>query len=175
VEAGQDSRSVQLATAPVAVVPPGLLMGPLLADWTMDSWISGVAAVPALERSSAARLERTAAGQWEVFVECRVPVADEPAAQDSARDQVRIVFGSLGAPLGVVTLEAPASLEQGDRWSARALVPSSAIEPGGLLRIGIERRDASGARSAWPRPMLPGQSEPGRRLVRLDRWGGLGP
>lgn len=175
VAAGDESRSVQLVTAPVAVTPPGLLMGPLLAEWTMDSWTSGVAALPALERSTAARLERTPTGQWEVFVECRVPSADEAARGTARGDQVRIVFGPLGAPLGVVTLEAPATLGQGDRWSARALVPAAAIEPGNLLRLGIERRDASGARSSWPRPMLPGQSEPGRRLVRLDRWGGLGP
>ncbi|MBX3386784.1 MAG: hypothetical protein KF768_09450 [Phycisphaeraceae bacterium] len=65
------------------------------------------------------------------------------------------------------------------RWSAWIRIPASCLEPADpvrgtgprqTLRLGIERTDPRGRRSAWPRPMTPWQSEPGRLRIDLSRW-----
>lgn len=58
----------------------------------------------------------------------------------------------------------------GDRTFYWVPVPSAAIEAGKVLRLGLVRIDERGRRSAWPRPMLPWQTEPGRIAVDLSSW-----
>ncbi len=55
-------------------------------------------------------------------------------------------------------------------WSSVVRVPESVIEPDGTLHIAVERIDADGNRSTWPRPVLPNQLEPGRATIRLVPW-----
>jgi hypothetical protein len=38
----------------------------------------------------------------------------------------------------------------------------------------VVRVDGRGRRSAWPRPMLPWQDEPGRAALDTRAWGGGG-
>jgi len=52
-------------------------------------------------------------------------------------------------------------------------LPPDAIEPGGRLRVGLTRTDATGRRTAWPRRLLPWDSEPGRLAVDLNAWDGF--
>jgi hypothetical protein len=62
-------------------------------------------------------------------------------------------------------------------WWVSVPLPEEAIEPGGVLRLGIVRRDARGVRSAFPRAMMPGQVEPGRVMLGVAEWemgGGAG-
>ncbi len=58
----------------------------------------------------------------------------------------------------------------GDRTFYWIPVPTAAIEAGKVLRLGLVRIDERGRRSAWPRPMLPWQTEPGRIAVDLSSW-----
>src|SRR5690606_19882026 len=62
-------------------------------------------------------------------------------------------------------------VREAGKWIVQAEVPAECIEADGSLRIGIERTDARGRRTAWPRPMLPWQSEPGRAAVGTNSWG----
>jgi len=57
-------------------------------------------------------------------------------------------------------------------WSAWVPIPAS-VQAGRLVRVGMQRVDARGVRSAWPRPMMPWQIEPGRVALDLGQWLGL--
>ncbi len=57
-----------------------------------------------------------------------------------------------------------------DRWAVHIPIPAEAIGEDGLLRIGLERIHADGSRTAWPRRMMPWQTEPGRLVLDLGGW-----
>lgn len=56
------------------------------------------------------------------------------------------------------------------RWSCWVPLPKNAIERDGAIRVGLERIDDRGVRSAWPRPMFPWQYEPGRAAIDTKGW-----
>ena len=95
----------------------------------------------------------------------------------TSRAAVRIRRGPDGKWTGegpgveISAVPAPAGSGQPGRVSAWINVPPQAIEGGKALRLGITRMDPDGRRSAWPRPMLPWESEPGRIAVDLGAWG----
>lgn len=126
---------------------------------------------------------------WQIYLELaqlRDPLA--PSNRASETGHIRIWLGPFGAPTAVLRVladgtvrdesgsaftlppRAAAVAAEGRRWSAWVPLPSGAIEPDGILRIGIERTDARGVRSAWPRPMLPWQIEPGRAALDTSAW-----
>ena len=179
--------------------PPGLRFEPLFSDWTMVGWLTGepdAGMVPAPEWAAAALLYRndTAAQdgtiglRWMLMVECRTAQGASPE-----NESIRVWLGPYGSPTavlkatatGVVVDErAPDSGLRGDmnaasiaelpeKWVAQIPIPARAIEPDGTLRIGLERTDSRARRTAWPRPMLPWQSEPGRVAVDTTTWGDL--
>ena len=139
--------------------------------------------------ATAGILTRRSDGAWELRIECRIPSGDIPPG-----DVVRVFLGSARQPRAVLQLEPRGFLydelepvaedespsrtplvvrRQNDRWACSIVVPDSAIEPGMLLRIGIERRTGSGERLTWPRPVLPEQDQPGRALIDLGAWFGF--
>lgn len=177
------AAAVQGAGTPAA--PPGFRVGPLAADWTMSAWLTGAAQA---DRACTALLYRpqpsgAGSGPWMLFIEARTAPGQDPAS-----DRVRLWFGPTGRARAVLTVYAdgrvtsdqdataaggPAIEAARDAagWSAWVPVPASAVEPGGWLRLGVERIDPAGHRAAWPRPMLPWQREPGRALIDLNAWG----
>lgn len=173
--------AVPVRVRPLGATPPGLALGPLFAPWDMQGWMGGRPALVAAERATAALLQRGPEG-WEVYVECRRSrrVTEDGAVvgEDDAapRDIVRIHVGPLGGATRVLTARAPTAEESPwtDRWTARVALSDEVIESGGLVRLGIERVDETGARSTWPRPALPGQVEVARAVIDLSGWGGLG-
>jgi hypothetical protein len=56
------------------------------------------------------------------------------------------------------------------KWVCQIPLPAICFESDGTLRIGLERIDPRGTRSAFPRPMLPWQSEPGRVAIDTSTW-----
>jgi hypothetical protein len=131
--------------------------------------------------------------RWEVLVECRTsPTVTD--VESLRRETVRLFFGPSARPTAIIRVDltgtvtnetprdpmAPPELAAPpghvevsravDRWSFRMLLPPGAIESDGLLRIGLTRVDAMGRRSAWPRPMLPWQQEPGRAALDTRAW-----
>ncbi len=162
---------------PIAARPPGVTLGPLRADHTLESWRSGAehAAIP-----SAAALLRPAiaASGWELYLQCSgAPAKDE---------FVRIYLGPTDAPTHILRVTPDGSLiderspvtssrivlaKHDAGWSAIIPIPASGVgaseDP---LLIAIERVDARSRRSAWPRALLPWQAAPGRAAVDLSAW-----
>lgn len=94
---------------------------------------------------------------------------------DDAMPDTGKAGASAGESSAVLT---PRSDEHVGGWSAWIQLPKECIETSdgsrtstpSALRLGIERMDAHGERSAWPRPMLPWQNEPGRIWIDLSQW-----
>lgn len=183
VRAGSWSTERAVIASALPVAPPGLTIGPMIAEWMQATWLTDrplVASAPA-----AGLLQRAAIGDgWEVFIRC-------PRASSAGDDVVRVWCGPYASARAVITITAAGEgsivLNDGEaqainvshtskdnEWSALVRLPSDALEPGGrAIKLGVERRDSAGRRSSWPRPMTPGQIEPGRLLVDLTTWGGL--
>lgn len=180
---GTGEWSVAVANAPIAARPPGLELGPLAAEWNIISFARGETLAPTSERACRGVLQRPAGDDgWELAIECRWP-------DDSANnDTLRVWLGPFGAPTGMLEITpdggvrdalqegapAPGSAwREPGGWRALVPIPASAIE-NGRVRLALERTDPRGLRTSWPRAMMPGQPEPGRVIVDLTQWGGLG-
>ena len=199
--AGDWSRAVGLLPVRIPASPPGVSTGLFAPGPTMQEFIIGGSAGIDADWATAVLLYRPASPvadatapeyrRWELWVECRVPVGDI----DRSRGRLMVYTGPMGAPSaawsiahdGAITSlrEADALLAQElgpevaraqvtdlvDRWTARVPLPAGSLEDGHLLRLGLVREDGTGARSAWPRPMLPWQTEPARACIDLSAWG----
>ena len=184
IHAGKWSTVRPVATQALETRPPGLRLGPLLPDWSMPGWAAGqYQAAPfaaEAEWAASALLMREEDGRWALLIECRT--------SDPGPETVRVWAGPFGAArttlrvagAGTATEDGGAGMDAGvvvrrdrDRWSARILVPASCIDAEGRLLLGLERTDALGRHTAWPRPMLPWQFEPGRALIDTSGWDGM--
>ena len=184
------TANVPVAIAPLPVTPPGLTIGPLVPDLSMERWLYAQPALAPPSLTTTALLHRPVPGpdgdrRWELFIECRVP------AGGVGEDRVCVCMGPPGMPGGVVCvgrdgvvstrLSGPEDagpplvlpVAQGaDRWSFRLSLPPSAIEQGGRVRLGMLRQTGMG-RFEWPRPLLPWQEFPSRALIDLSGWTGF--
>ncbi len=172
---------------PVPLEPPGETIGPVWADHSMATLLLADPKTRAarLARSGlAGRITKTATGgRWAVFLRVESP------------GTIRVWIGPAGHAAGVISVEVEGGLDlqrferTGDRLGDPAVVretdargitrleitlPDGSVEPDGTLHIGLEFERGSGVRWAWPRPMLPWQIEPGRRVLDTKAWmGGL--
>lgn len=182
VEVGPWSASLPTLTQPLEAAPPGVRMGPLLRTLSLQTWLSGGAAPPAPEHSTAALLQRRAGRpSWELYIECL-----RPPGGARGSDFVRVWLGPYGAPTAVLRIDSegfmvdetkpaeparPITINRAeDAWTALLPLPANAGADGSPLLIAIERVDARGVRSTWPRPVFPWEAEPGRAPVRTDAW-----
>ncbi len=149
------------------VRPPGVAIGPLLTDWTQETFVLAMSAaspsaalrpVPA-STAVVGRLSRggEAGGRWTLFLEAAMPPASA-----SERSIVAVHIGSASRAMRIeIDLEAQtqrefrAGVEAGsgrsimtrstDRASVWVTIPADAIEPGtrrsdGVLRLGVVRQ-----------------------------------
>ncbi len=168
--------------------PPGVRIGPLRRAWTMPALVAGTpdaGASAAPGRGATGLVRRMArpyvadSGEgWSVFMRLDAP--------EGARDAATVWTGPYGLPRGVWRVgrdgsvrtlfgAAPAEVsivETETGWAFDLRLPASAIDPDGVLRVGVER-DLDGERSAWPRRMLPDQEEPGRLPIDTRTWSGF--
>lgn len=150
--------------------PPGLTLGPLLAMWDMAGVRRGAAAAMEPSWASSCLLQRDGRGAWTLYIECKSP----PGSAEMGRDTVRIHVGPADKPGKPIVVTRPKDApEEQDRWTATITIPDAAIGADGLLSIGVERVDARGVRSTWPRPVLPGQTMMPRALLDLSAWSDL--
>lgn len=165
------SRPEVLAPTPLPVPAAGRRLGPFLPDWTLVTLLAGSPPVSDPAWSGAALLyrERNSAGAsdsgWSIYVECAVAGQPDPA------EKVTVFLGPTASPRAVLELR-PSPGTSGapqDRWTARAQIPATAIEAGGVVRLAMVRIDAFGRRTAFPRPLLPWDSVPGRVTLRLEQ------
>lgn len=177
--------------------PPGAALGPLLHDWTLDGWITGNERAGALPvHGATGALLYLDRGLWTMYIECATSSSalSEVGATDlvgESPDRVRVWLGPRGAPHAIIAVDATGALRdelgglaelptrvavdtRDDRWAVHIPIPGSVIgtDParGAELLIGLERLGATGARTAWPRRMLPWQTEPARRRIDLGAW-----
>ncbi|MDX2114344.1 MAG: hypothetical protein SFZ24_01815 [Planctomycetota bacterium] len=179
---GSWSAPLDLLPAPVPAAPPGVAMGPLVPEWTMNALTRGATGFYEPAWSGSALLEQGETGRWRVYVELRGGDADsdddatgpDDASADApraAKDRLLVhVRGAQGAER-TLTLERPRSEP---RWSGSIELPD-ALTRGGMLRIGLERIDQRGVRTTWPRPAMPGTAYEARAVVDLRAWRGLDP
>lgn len=168
VETSRWSTRIGFRATPMLATPPGLTIGPLIPQWRMAGWLGGNAGQCEPEWSTAGLLRRSASSeQWEVYIECRVAPDAERLAE-----RVRIFWGSAMTPDHSLELKAPAAGDgaPADRWTAVAVLPARAIDADGMLRLSVERVDGRGARSTWPRPVMPDDPEPSRAVIDLSAW-----
>lgn len=192
-------RTTALVTRVVPAHPPGAMLTHFSADWTMSAWLDGPDTAPVLAADSPWRtsvlLHRTdlgaggataaSGGSWAAYVECRTP-----AGADASREAVRLWVGAFGAPTAVLRVTPDGTVHNerraqagaaaarssvrvtrgSDRWSFQVALPEGSVGADGLLRVGVERTDASGRRAAWPRAMLPWHTEPARGLIDTMAW-----
>ena len=185
------SRQAPIVAGAIEAAPPGVLVKGMYQPWSLEGWLVGGATPAPIDSQTAALLRRTVDGKWELYVECRTPT---DGAMEG--DVMRVWFGPAKQPRAVVRID-PAGfvvneLEQvkegeeptrqpivvrqlSDRWVCVLPIPNEAIEVAGYLRLGMERRNDAGARSTWPRPILPWQETPGRALIDLNNWMSLAP
>lgn len=178
---------------PAEVRPPGLPLAPLRGDLDLSVWLAGPAgagAVPVDDRVALvlARDVR-AGGEWVVYAEIKSPADVEETlriwlGREGVSGAVLRVLSSGRSPeiarestttAGELSGQgqpiAGARITRGsDRWFCRIPVPPEAITPEGIIFIGVDRLDASGRHFAYPRPMMPWQSVPGRVAIDTKSW-----
>lgn len=182
--AGRWHQDLTVIEGRVPATPPGLRLGPLLPDYTMETWLKKTPTAAPNEWRTAAMLYKVD-GRWELMVECLTP----KGLEDPAQDLVRVWLGPLGTPLSVLRVDGRGQIadearradlvktptdvrvvRSEDRWSFRMTIPAGCIERDGVLRLGMTRSSPGGPRAALPRPMLPWQDEPGRVAIDATRW-----
>lgn len=188
-----------VAGDPVPVRPPGRRLDPFFADWGLPEWLAGrpeALAVPSgADWSTAALLLREAGSNgsesWVLHVECRAAAAPRAGGDEvvrvwigpfeRARHVLRVTLGKDAVDLGARgtgegrRLDGVTVVRLDDRWVCRVPLPDGSLELDGTLMMGLERMDARGVHSAWPRPMLPWQFEPGRLALDAGAWDRLVP
>ena len=168
---GAIEQRLGVVTAPISPEPPAFVTGDFYRDHTRASF--GTDALPppvAPTLRTRASLTRLDAERWRLTVEC---LGDEPGGR------VELWLGDRRSQ-SVTLVRTPRTANTDDGWSR--------VEPGrwiaafdfsiedhldrdGLLRLAMVRTDAVGLRQAWPRPMTPGQTSPGRLAFDPTAWG----
>ena len=184
VFAGAWTTDVRVLAGAVAAAPPGVTLGPLVPEWNHLTLTRGIAPRinPAYVTVAVLQRQVDAAGAptgWELLIEAQ-------RADDSEDDHLNVWLGPMGDPTAAIYISptGEATVLAGEltgeklpvniriepgRWVAQLPLPND-LTSVPRLRIGIERTDGRGVRSSWPRPMLPGQPEPGRLAIDLTSW-----
>lgn len=182
----QRNTQHDLIVSPVPARAPFVRIGPLLNDWTMSSLISnrplagaGIspnrATVGILRRTHAPDRNNPRAG-WQLYLECGAP------RPGRAGDTLSVWIGPREHPIAAWSISSDGRVQSiagsgfipqpsvqtrllNDRWIAQITLPDSVFDEQSQLLLGLERSDADGVHSAWPRRMIPGQQEPGRLII----------
>lgn len=180
---------VVAAAGAMPIGPPGMILGPFVAPWTLRTWLAGETIALPVGYAAAAMIQPNEQRDgWEVYIECQNPELEEGGR--GVREFVRIWIGEYEKPSLILRVEpdgrvfdethgSPSAAmarrlqRDGASWSAIVDLPPEAIGSDGTLLIGLERIDGTGLRSSWPRALLPRQEEPGRVRIDLTTWNGL--
>jgi len=192
VQIGRQRSTLKAASNIPLASPPGVLVGPLLSDWTLDAFgsrQSGLGALPPSNQRVAGMVHRIAdinesdpRTGWRLYLECAI----DPDA-NLADSSIQIWIGPMGSTRVSLTIsrnlgllesssdpDIPAdpsftSIIAGDRWIIEVRIPPQAISTDGFLILGLERTDQD-SHTSWPRRMMPWQTEPGRFAIDITGW-----
>lgn len=186
IEARVGPWKATLATLPlpIAARPPGVVIGPLERDWTLEGLYSArpetgtPAGIVRIYRSSES-------ADWTLYAEC---ARAAPVGAAAREEYIRVWLGPTGRSRAVLTISERGELQletqraglsggptalaisEPGRWAATLQIPSAYLEGDATLLVGIERFDAAGERTSAPRAMLPWQQEPGRVAIDTRAW-----
>jgi len=168
----------------VPVLPPGRSLGPLLSLTDSVSLLSGVPRVAMRQgrllaqgmlQRSGYRSTGNAGEGWTIYLQ--LAVGDEPFSVEcylGGRDgPARVLRWSSRAGDGSSNTAATVRVSRGGITEVWIPVPADAIARGATLQLGLKLTVGEGAASnvaSWPRPMLPGQVQPGRLLLDVGEW-----
>lgn len=182
-----DERTDLITQPTITARPPGVRLTPFIADHDLAALFA--ARTPPADQAAAALLyldpDTTA---WTILIEAATPPGARTTPGTNTPDTFRIFLGPQSRPAAIIrvtpntppsnelapTPDTPPSSRVPDpqdptRWQARVPIPPGAITAGTLL-IGIERIDPNQRRTAWPRPMTPWQTAPGRVAIDTTAW-----
>lgn len=172
--------------------PPGVAIGPAWGDASMERWLgsgeSGFIGAPDERLAGLVSARPGPAGglEWTVFIRLE-------GIEEASGERVRLWIGPYGQSRGVLTLDGDGGMDlhrirawgeglgearlvgavrEGAGVRIELVLPAGAIDPDGMLHLGLERVDGRGGRWAWPRAMLPWQIEPGRSVIDTSAWMG---
>lgn len=116
--AGEWSQAHLVRSRPAPVTPPGAVLGPFFADWSMQGWMQGAAGTPEEGWTTAALVyklpDEPGAGTgvrsrgWEIYVECKAPAGEG----DWTREKVLIYCGPFGRPTAVLSVLKDGTVER---------------------------------------------------------------
>ncbi|MGV6814942.1 MAG: hypothetical protein ACWA5W_08045 [Phycisphaerales bacterium] len=199
VRTGRWSTTVNAIASLSPANAPYIRIGPLLSDWTMNALLTSrplldAATPPArlgvglLRKTTPPSRDHPAEG-WQLYFELASPDPSSP------QESLTLWIGPYQYPWAVwtITPDGRVTLDSGsrfsiglpavqtrvleDRWIVTIDLPEAAMDDpmnAPLLQLGIERTDATGQHTAWPRRMIPDQQEPGRLSIELNHYDGLG-
>lgn len=192
VRLGGRTRTLDVTTGGLPLVPPGVTIGPFWHDWTLGGLARQQAASPAqggvgwiaalVHRDTRTEIPSDSTSGWALYCEVRSPpCAIEDAA---APDVVTVAFGPTDAPRAVVAVRCTGltTFEQGpagesvafvrgaDRWAFTLPIDKAWLESDGALLLGVQWQPDEGPRATWPRPLLPNQHAPGRARIDPGPW-----
>lgn len=194
--AGEWVRRLPVRVDPIPAAPPGAQVGPFSFDLDMEGVLSlGTPDRPAAPWQTAALIYRDQAeasddpgAGWSIYIECSRTPVDLAPNQTSPPETLRVWLGARGDGATAIRISEDGSVldesptadgqlaelvevnSEPDRWTVRMPIPARAVGDDMRMRIGLERNDRFGRRTAWPRPMLPWQTEPGRAEIDLAAW-----
>jgi hypothetical protein len=197
IRAARWNTQDQLIASPTPARAPYVRIGPLLYDWTMESLVENRPlgdAKPTAQAAAIGLLRRTGkptrdypTTDWQLYFEC---ASQEPT---NPNESLTLWIGPYTNPFvvwsikptGEITLDAGSKFNIGipkvnirvldDRWIAMIDLPAQVFDQDQVLQLGIERVDFNNTHSAWPRRMVPDQSEPGRLSIEADNFDQLRP
>lgn len=190
------AQTLDLIASRVPAGAPFARIGPLLADWTMPSLLNNRPLEHApinADRMTNGILWKTASPSrrnpsagWRLFFECAA------ANPGQVPDALTIWIGPREYPTAAWRITPDAFVETiasnpslivpqpsvetrllENRWVVQIDLPDIVFDQDGQLMLGVERTDADGVHSAWPRRMIPGQREPGRLIITPDHFDDL--
>jgi hypothetical protein len=189
---GGRDRWLSVEGGAVRAEPPGVVIGPAWGDASMERWLgageSGLIGAPEERFAGLVSARPGPAGglEWTVFIRL-------DGIGEASGERVRLWIGPYGQSRGVLTLDGDGgmdlhrfrewgeglgearlvgSVREGAGVRIELVLPTGAVDPEGMLHLGLERVDKAGNRWSWPRAMLPWQIEPGRRVIDTSAWMG---
>ncbi len=193
---------VPVAAGPIAMRPPGAILGPLLSDWTLESFQNRAPAAPTQQvramlyrvpivRGATADAAPNTNGSppgvlrryqdrvhyiWRIHLEAQGDAIIHIwlGPQNSPRHVLRCSNEGWIADARRNAARQPIPVvHTAERWTMQIDLPSTATEPDGTLHIGLERLTPRGERSTWPAARLPWDNEPARMIFSPNTWLGF--
>lgn len=192
IRTGRWKTTREVIASPTPARAPYVRIGPMLNDWTMNALVTNrplAGASPHPSRSTVGMLRRVAVPSrtnptlgWQLFLELASPDPHSP------NEQLTLRVGPYTNPFAVWTITPDGQVEfvsgsrfsiglpkvetriLDGRWIAAIDLPTDAFDHDNMLQLGLERTDANGVHTAWPRRMIPDQLEPGRLSIDASNF-----